>query len=286
MQISAGREWRWIIALLVLGVTGLVVFFPHWVSSMPRRQAESFLPPAWYSDANSENRYVLGTDYLGRSFASVLVTAMSSTTRIALLGTVAVLLGVLLVGAVHGSTQSRALGSLLAAGNVGAMAVPEAAVLITIAAAWPRIAPPWQVNASMVAVLVAFAIPPGARLVAERIRSVNRSGFVAASRACGATYAHTFRYDVWPHLIEDVAWITASVLPRFVAIEVGLSYLGVEYREFDGLGRTLAKSFSNVFDGVAQLQMLVTMMAVLWVALIPQVILRVLGVRAWRSETE
>jgi ABC-type dipeptide/oligopeptide/nickel transport system permease subunit len=137
----------------------------------------------------------------------------------------------------------------------------------------------------MVAVLVAYAVPPGARLVADRVRAVGRAGFVAASRAYGATPAHTFRHEVWPHLTEEVAWLAAAVLPRFVAVEVGLAYLGVEYRDFEGLGRLLAKSFSNLGVGTAVAQMLVVIAVVLWVALLPQVVLRALGVRVLREGT-
>jgi ABC-type dipeptide/oligopeptide/nickel transport system permease subunit len=163
------------------------------------------------------------------------------------------------------------------------LAVPEAAVLITLATAWPRAAPAVQVNASMVAILVAFAVPTGARLIAERVRSLGRSGFVAASRAYGASPAYTFRHEIWPHLTEDVAWIASSVLPRFVAVEVGLAYLGVEYRDFEGLGKLLAKSFSNLGVETAVIQMLATIVAVLWIALLPQMVLRALGVRVFRG---
>ncbi len=107
---------------------------------------------------------------------------------------------------------------------------------------------------------------------------------MAASRACGASYAHTFCHEVWPHLVEDVAWVAASVLPRFVAVEVGLAYLGVEYRDFEGLGRALAKSFTNFNDPTAAFQMLVTIAVILWVALLPQIALRLLGIRArWEA---
>jgi peptide/nickel transport system permease protein len=250
---------------------------------MPSRRAEVFLPPSWYRAAPEGGWYALGTDYLGRPFVPVLVQAASGTARIALLGTAAVVLGCLVVGTVHGSTRSRSLEALVAAGSLGVMAVPEAAVLILLATAWPRTAPALYVNASMVAVLVAFAVPTGARLIAERVRAVGRSGFVAASRAYGASYAYTFRHDVWPHLVEDVAWIVASVLPRFVAVEVGLAYLGVEYRDFEGLGRALAKSFSNLSVGTAVFQMLMTIAVILGVALLPQIVLRLLEVRALRE---
>lgn len=277
------RLGRNLVLSFLVALTVVVVAVPERVSRVPARRADGFLPPSWYQPAGDGDWYALGTDYLGRPFVPVLCKAISSTVRIALLGTAAVVLGCLVVGAVHGSTGSRGLEALIAAGALGVMAVPEAAVLITLATAWPRAASPLRVNASMVAVLVAFAIPTGARLIAERVRAVGRAGFVAASRAYGATYWYTLRHDVWPHLVEDVAWIVASVLPRFVAVEVGLAYLGVEYRDFEGLGRVLAKSFSNLSVGVAVYQMLVTIAAVLWVALLPQIILRALGVRALRE---
>jgi ABC-type dipeptide/oligopeptide/nickel transport system permease subunit len=269
--------------IVVAGAVGLLVVAPGALSRVPRERAESFLPPSWYARSSDGDGYLLGTDYLGRPFVPVLCQGVSSTMRIALLGTAAVVVGSLAVGIVHGSTRSRALETLVAAGSLGVMAVPEVAVLITLAAAWPRTAPPLYVNASLVAVLVAFAIPTGARLIAERVRAVNRMGFVAASRAYGASAVYTFCHDVWPHLIEDVAWIAASILPRFVAVEVGMAYLGVEYRDFEGLGRLLAKSFSNFGVGTAVVQMLATIAAILGVALLPQVILQALGVRSLRK---
>lgn len=271
-------------AWLILGFTLVVLFLPDHIAGIPKREAKSFSPPSWKSKSTEVGGYFLGTDYLGRPFVPVLASAISETAQVALLGTAAVLIGVLIVGTIHGSTRSRILGSLVAAGNLGVMAVPEVAVLITMTAAWPRTAPAALVNASMVSILVFFAIPSGARLIAERVRAVNQTGFVLASRACGASTAYTFRHDVWPHLVEDMAWITASVLPRFVAAEVGLAYLGVEYREFDGLGRTLAKSFNNLTDDTARLQMLVTIGAILWIAFIPQILLHALGQRALQRD--
>ncbi|MCA8993230.1 MAG: hypothetical protein KDA88_14670 [Planctomycetaceae bacterium] len=279
------RDWKSAGAWLLLGFTAAVVLAPHRLTGVPERQAQSFMPPSLYHSSTAGNEYLLGTDYLGRSFLAVLGVAVSATAQVALGGTAAVLLGVLVVGTIHGSTQSRLLRSALSMGNLGVMAVPEAAVLITIAAIWPRTATTWHVNASMISVLVFFAIPPGARLIAERIRAVNKSGYVTASRECGATSLYTFWYDVWPHLTEDVAWIAASVLPRFVAAEVGLAYLGVEYREFEGLGRIIAKSFNNLIDSTARFQMLVTIAAILWVALIPQVVLHLRSMRAWKAES-
>jgi ABC-type dipeptide/oligopeptide/nickel transport system permease subunit len=271
-------------ALLLMVVTAFVVIAPDRVARIPSRRAEGFLPPSLYEASSDGHRYALGTDYLGRPFSPVLIQATAATLRIALLGTVAVVLGCLLVGIVQGSTNLRWVESLMALTSLGVMAVPEAAVLITLATAWPRTATPLHVNATMVAVLVVFAIPSGARLIAERVRSVGKSGFVAASHAYGATPFRIFLRDIWPHLVEDVAWIVATVLPRFVAVEVGMAYLGVEYRDFEGLGRTLAKSFSNLSVGTAAFQMLMTILAIVWAALLPQLLLPSLGVRASKGD--
>jgi peptide/nickel transport system permease protein len=268
------------VVLFMIACTLVVMITPDSISRVPLRRSEGFLPPSWYQRSPDGTWYALGTDYLGRPFVPVLMQAASSTMRFALAGTALALLGCLIVGVIHGSTRSRGLEALVAAGNLGAMAVPEAAVLITLATAWPRTTQSLYVNATMLAVLVAFAVPTGARLIAERVRAVGRTGFVAASRAYGASYAYTFRHDIWPHLLEDVAWIVASVLPRFVAIEVGMAFVGVEYRDLEGLGRTLAKSFSNLSVGTAVFQMLVTIAVILWVALTPQFVLNALGVRA------
>lgn len=272
-----------LMALLPAVVALVLTIAPELVQKPAARRAAPFAPPSWIQPATPGESSLLGTDYLGRPFVPVLCAAAAGTVRIALLGTALVMLGCLAVGVIHGSIRSRGFEGIIAAGNLGVMAVPEAAVLITLATAWPRLAPALWVNASMIAVLVAFAIPTGARLIADRVRAVGRSGFVAASRAYGASPAHTFRREIWPHLTEDIAWIVASVLPRFVAIEVGLAYLGVEYRDFEGLGKLLAKSFSNIGMSTAVIQMLAVIAVVLWVALLPQVVLRALGIRVLRE---
>ena len=282
MKAKLGASVKVCLTLAVI-FAFVVVIAPDAVSRGSFRRTEGFLAPSWYQASPDGVWYALGTDYLGRPFVPVLCQAASATMRIALLGTAAAMLGCLLVGVVHGSTRSRGLEALVAAGNLGVMAVPEAAVVITLATAWPRSAPAPYVNGSILAVLVAFAVPTGARLIAERVRAVGRTGFVAASRGYGATYSYTFRHEIWPHLHEDLAWIVASVLPRFVAVEIGMAYLGVEYRDFEGLGRLLSKSFNNLVVGTAVFQMLVTIMVIVGVALLPQVILRSMGVRPSRE---
>lgn len=272
------------LALAPAVVAVVLLVAPEITGRGAAQRAGAFIPPGWYQQPRG-GWYLLGTDYLGRPFVPVLCSATGATARIALTGTAAAVLGCLVVGVIHGSVRSRGLSALLAAGSLGVMAVPEAAVLITLATAWPRAAPAVQVNTSMVAILVVFAIPTGARLIAERVQAVWRSGFVAASQGYGASPTYIFRREIWPHLTEDVAWIVSSVLPRFVAVEVGLAYLGVEYRDFEGLGKLLAKSFSNLGVETAVIQMLATILCILWVALLPQMVLRLLGVRVFREVT-
>ncbi len=282
MKVKPGASVTACLALAVIFAV-VVVIAPDAVSRRTFQRTEGFLAPSWYKASPDGAWYALGTDYLGRPFVPVLCQAASATMRIALLGTAAALLGCLVVGVAHGSTRSRGLEALVAAGNLGVMAVPEAAVVITLATAWPRAAPALSVNGSILAVLVAFAVPTGARLIAERVRAVGRTGFAAASRGYGATYSYTFRHEIWPHLHEDLAWIAASSLPRFVAVEIGMAYLGVEYRDFEGLGRLLTKSFNNLVVGTAVFQMLITIVVIVGVALLPQIMLRSLGMRPSRE---
>ena len=282
MKVKLGASVTICLTLAVI-FAFVVVIAPDAVSRRSFRRTEGFLAPSWYQASPDGAWYALGTDYLGRPFVPVLCQAASATMRIALLGTAAALLG--LSGRRGGSrldTFARP-GSSRRRGKPGVMAVPEAAVVITLATAWPRTAPALYVNGSILAVLVAFAVPTGARLIAERVRAVGRTGFVAASRGYGATYSYTFRHEIWLHLHEDLAWIVASVLPRFVAVEIGMAYLGVEYRDFEGLGRVLTKSFNNLVVGTAVFQMLITIVVIVGVALLPQIILRSLGIRPSRE---
>ncbi len=280
VRVRRGLE---VLSLAPVVLLLLVVVAPDSLSRIPSRRTESFLAPSWYESTSEDFESSLGTDYLGRPFLPVLCLAVSNTSRFALLGTSLVLAGCIFLGILQGSIRSHGLEALLSASSLGVMAVPEAAVLITVATAWPRTSPALRVNASMLAVLILFAVPAGARLIAERVRSLRRTGFVAASHAYGASPFYTFRHDIWPHLLEDIAWIVASVLPRFIAIEVGLAYLGVEYRDFEGLGRTLTKSFNNLGVGTAVFQMLATIIVIVGLALLPQIVFRVLGLSHLRG---
>ncbi len=132
--------------------------------------------------------------------------------------------------------------------------------------------------------LVVFAIPTGARLIAERVRAVGRTGFVAASRGPMAQPTLIlFATTSGRTCVEDVAWIVASVFPASWpsrwAWRTSASSI-VTSRDWDGL---LAKSFNNLSVGTAVFQMLVTIVVILWVALLPQIMLRALGVRASRE---
>jgi ABC-type dipeptide/oligopeptide/nickel transport system ATPase component/ABC-type dipeptide/oligopeptide/nickel transport system permease subunit len=279
--VPNSTRFRRLLLFALIAATVLALVLPLWASGPLQRQGE-FLPPG----ANGSRWFLLGSDYLGRPFLRVLADAARSSLTIAVGGSLAVMGLALALGILQGSTRSRLLEGLLAAGTLGVLALPEAAVLITLASAWPRQAAAWQVNLSMIAILVLFAAPTGARLIAERVRCVNRAGFVEASRACGATYLHTFRKDVLPHLREDLAWILAAVIPRFIAVEVGLAYLGVEYRDFEGLGRLLKKSFDYLGVGVALLQLVVTLAIVVWLALLPQVVALLLRSVEGEEESE
>ena len=167
----------------------------------------------------------------------------------------------------------------VAAGNLGVMAVPEAAVLITLATAWPRRRRPLQVNASMVAFSSPLRFRPGARFIADRVRAVGRSGFVAASRCVWcfpsvhvpprrlAASHGGYRLDRG-HRCCRASWPSRSAWHTW----------GWNTASFEGLGKLLAKSFSNLAVETALIQMLATISAVLWVALLPQIVLRLLGV--------
>src|SRR6185312_13264191 len=105
----------------------MVTIEPDLVCREPSRRAASFLPSTWYQTSPDGGSYALGTDYLGRPFLPVLIHGASHTLRFALLGTAAVVAGCLVVGILHGSTRSRGLEAIVAAGNLGVLAVPEAA---------------------------------------------------------------------------------------------------------------------------------------------------------------
>jgi ABC-type dipeptide/oligopeptide/nickel transport system permease subunit len=162
------------------------------------------------------------------------------------------------------------------------MTLPDITLLLTVYAALPRGAGESRITATIVALLVGMWLPPYAKLVASRVRALDNAVFVRFSKMIGAHPLHTIRKDVLPHLREDLAWVLASAFPRFLHVELGLAYVGIDYRA-RGLGRLLKESYEHFSGGPYALQLCIVSATVVWIALLPQLAFRTLGVSLARG---
>jgi ABC-type dipeptide/oligopeptide/nickel transport system permease subunit len=141
-------------------------------------------------------------------------------------------------------------------------------------------------NVSVLLLLAVLAMPIPARLIASRVRSLKRRLFVKASRTVGAKPLTIFRREILPHLVEDIAWVAALTLPRFVHIEVGLFFLGLGYSDFHGLGELLEDSRVGQAQPGGLTRLGVTIGMIVWLSLIPQIVLRLCGIRVHEVEKD
>lgn len=92
--------------------------------------------------------------------------------------------------------------------------------------------------------LVGWAAP--ARMIRNRIATVEEEDFVRAARALGAGWTHVLVAHVWPVLRAYVAAIFLSRVPAAILAESTVSFLGIARVEPMSLGRYLGASFGNL----------------------------------------
>lgn len=225
----------------------------------------------------------LGTDRWGVPFVSSVLGAMGASGRVALAGTVGVLLGAILLGTFEANLRSRGGRVSVQVLTLAAMAMPDITLLLTVHAALPRETSGLAMDVVVLGVVGALWIPPTSRLVASRVQAIRATLFYRAAFSLGATRWHLLRREVLPHLTEDVAWLFASIFPRFLHVELGLAYIGLEYH-FKGLGVLLKSSYEHRPADPYMWQLAIASLTAVWLSLLPMLVLRALGMKPLRSE--
>jgi ABC-type dipeptide/oligopeptide/nickel transport system permease subunit len=192
-----------------------------------------------------------------------------------------------------GPARRRLLRGLAVAAAIGVLLSPASATLTAIREVAPalhdRPSPAtfeWLLNLAILLLLAVLAMPVPSRLIASRVRSLRGRLFVTASRNIGASSPVTFRREMLPHLVEDIAWVAALTFPRFIHIEVGLAYLGLAYRRFDGLGQVLMATYDYRSLPRGMTQLLIVVGVLIWLSLLPQLVLRQFGLRLHSLEKD
>lgn len=270
---------KWLLVLPLL-LTAVFAVAPEQVAPYSIEYEDSVFLPAGHGSRGGF--HFLGTDREGRDFASILVRGTSTSLRYALLGTVLVVCGALILGFVQGYTRRRWLAILYGTMTLGAMALPDLAIIATVRGAWPRQLSPLTsaqlellINLCLVCSIALLAIPIESRLIAERVRAIVTQRFVSATRALGGSALYIFLFEVFPLVLADLVWICVLTFPRFIHAEIGLAYLGLGFRGVLGLGDIMSTSFEHFQVRVALNQLSLCMLVLAWLSLMPQLVLYV-----------
>ncbi len=171
--------------------------------------------------------HLLGTDPYARDVLSRLLHAARTSLGVAGLGA----LVATAVGGAWGAAAGAAGGAvdalLMRLVDV-ALGVPRVLLLLAVVALWGNVPP-----ATLAVVLGLTAWPATSRLVRARVAQLRGEEFVAAARALGASPLRVLARHVPPHLAGTVAVAGTLLFAELLALEAGLSFLGLGVRPPD-----------------------------------------------------
>jgi len=205
-----------VIALaFVIVAIGAPVIAPY----APEKQFDEGLTPEG-SPLPPNERFLLGTDLLGRDLLSRMIYGARTSLIVGLLANgIALLIGTL-VGLTGGFLRGF-IGGLLMRSTDLVMAFPALILAITIAALH---------GPSLKLVILVIALVnwgPVARVVYAETTSLAEREFIAAERAIGADTRRILFKHILPHLLPIIiVWGTLGISTT-VLFEALLSYLGV-----------------------------------------------------------
>jgi peptide/nickel transport system permease protein len=165
-------------------------------------------------------RFLLGTDLLGRDLLSRMIYGARTSLIVGLLANGIALLAGTLIGLTAGFVRGI-VGSMLMRATDLMMAFPALILAITIAA---LVGPRLEI---VIYVIALVNTGPVARVVYAETTSLAEREFIAAERAIGAGTARILFRHILPHLLPIIiVWGTLGISTT-VLFEAILSYLGV-----------------------------------------------------------
>jgi peptide/nickel transport system permease protein len=206
------------LALALLALLALVALLapalaPHDPNAQPDIVALKNQPPS--------AEHPLGTDPFSRDVLSrVLYGARVSLGVAVLAGLLATTLGTAygaLAGFAGGAVE-RVMMRLVDA----ALGIPRVLLLLAVVALWGGVS-----TGALVVLIGVTGWLGTSRIVRDHVRLVRTRDFVAAARALGASAPRVLLRHVVPHLATPVLVVTPLAVGNVIALEAGLSYLGL-----------------------------------------------------------
>jgi peptide/nickel transport system permease protein len=183
-----------------------------------------------------------GTDGVGRD---VLSRVLDGARISLLLATLSVVLS-LIVGTLYGALSTLAGGSVHAAMQRlidVALAIPRLLLLLAIAALWGALSLPALIL--LVGLTGWFAT---ARLVADDLAALRGREFTVAARALGVRPVRLLWRHLFPHLLPTLAINASFGVAGTIALEAGLSYLGLGIQPPQASWGTILRDGSGVMQ--------------------------------------
>ena len=217
---------------------------------------QRFYPPS--------SAHWFGTDELGRDVLSRVVRGAALTISIALAALVTSFAVGVILGAIAGYYYKRWPDQLFCWVSDFLVSIPFLVVIVAILS----VAGPGLGKAYLVLTAIIWVGP--ARIVRSEVIRTLPLAYVSAERAIGTPEWRILLVTVVPGCLDDAVLFSISYLPEVVALEAGLSFLGLGVQPPEpSLGKM-------IFDGVAYLR------AAWWLALFPAgaLLLVVTGIQA------
>lgn len=187
------------------------------------------LRPPWFL-AGGDRRFPLGTDAQGRSLDFAIIAGMRTSLLVAL-SAVALASGVGLAIGFLAASANRWLDAAIMRIAELQQALPPVATALLLGALWAPAAAGEFARAdtywiSVVSIALA-AWPEFALTVRGSALSLRQKDYVAAAVVLGGRPTRILRRHIWPGVRPAVLTLAACYLPRAIAIEATLTYLGV-----------------------------------------------------------
>ena len=225
-QLTALARLPWSVRLAsgtLLSFAALATFAPHIAPYDPARQFDLV---ALQNQAPSA-AHLLGTDPFSRDVLSRTLYAGRTSLGVAVLAAVIATAAGIAVGGVAGAAGGRTERALMRTVDA-VLGVPRVLLLLAVVALWSHVSAP-----ALALVLGLTAWPATSRLVRTRVAAVRRAEFVEAARALGASPARVLLRHVPPHVVGTVAVAATLLFGELLALEAGLSFLGLGVRPPD-----------------------------------------------------
>ncbi len=238
-QLRTPRHGQWQWPLVLLTILVMVALVAPWIAPHSPDVQRNYDILA--NQAPSAT-YPFGTDPYGRDVLSRVLYGA----RVSLSLAFAAVALALLLGTTYGATAGLLGGAvdrwLMRALDV-ALSLPRLLLLLAVTAFWPHV--------SLFALIVLLGTTGWfdvARLVRGEVQALAERDFLVAARATGVPRRRVLWRHVLPHLVPLLVVSASLNVASTIALEAGLSYLGLGVQDPTPSWGTILRDGSGVLD--------------------------------------